>query len=157
MELKLTSLDVLEECVKRGAQRLDTFHPGWWDRVEIDMIEACCPEHSVTGQLFGPDIETQMVAVGINPDDQVKPWACVSDFADMGFAVRRADLITIPDELRGMLAEFAARLTAASGVDMVRRMNPDVPIPVPRNPDVVTQDAFVLDMLWGRAVSERRS
>lgn len=150
----ITSLDVLEGRVNRGAQLLDLARPGWATLIDVDHIESACPIHSVTGQLFGPDIDEQFAAVGVHPVTD-EPWAGATAFAENGFAVLMADVVKVPDGIRNRLTALVAELSATVGKDMSEIMKVPAAIPYPRDQDVVSQEAFTIDLLWRKAVRSR--
>lgn len=151
----ITDLAVLEGRVNRGAQFLDLHRPGWAGEIDAEHIESACPLHSIPGQLFGPDIDDQMNAVGIQ-FDAGRPWEPATRFAEYGFAVLTADVVEIPATIRGRLHALVAELSAAVGRDMSAIMHVPEALPYPRDQDVVTQEAFTLELLWEKAVKSRR-
>jgi len=138
--MQLTEISALAATVNVGVARLDERCPGWRDRVDIDMIEAGCNIHSVTGQLFGPEVADQMSGVGIDWQAMSGGDACQM-FAGHGYAVLGAVEVAVP----------AVVLEAAKshGVDLPTSM------PLPRNPDVCLMEAEALTLLWQREVSRR--
>lgn len=154
MELNLTSLDVLERRVGRGAQLLDLHRPGWAREIDVEKIEVDCPVHSITGQLFGPDISDQMTAVGIRGGDTT-PWGECDAFAEAGFCILRADIFEIPESIQARMRAIGEELSALVGRDITEVVNAPTMLPVPRDPDVVTQEAFTIEHLWGKAVKSR--
>lgn len=151
----LTSLTTLEERVNRGAQLLDMLRPGWAGMIDAEHIESACPVHSITGQLFGPDLDDQMQAVGINYDGN-RPWEHCEKFAQNGFAVLTADVVEVPESIRTRIHALVAELSTVVGKDMSSIMSVPEAMPYPRDQDMVTQEAFTLELLWEKAVKARR-
>lgn len=153
-ESVLTPLSVLEEAVARGAARLDEVEPGWFLRIDVERIEPACPDHSITGQLFGPDVRDQMIRVGIN-FDAAKPWKPSIDFAELGFGVLTTDAVPVPEEIQEKMRAISAELSAVVGKDLsgVARV-PEV-IPVPRDEVTMQGEAFALTYIWENTVKAR--
>lgn len=152
--MQITSLSELEARVQRGAELLDIHRPNWEMEVDTDHLESGCPVHSVTGQLFGEEIFDQLVSVGMVPDFD-RPWESQQRFADCGFAILGAEPIQVPEDLRGRIMALVAELSARVGRDFSMIMAIPEVLPYPRNPDVVSQEAFTLDLLWKKAVDAR--
>lgn len=150
----LTALPVLEEAVNRGAKKLDEVNPGWFLQIDIDRIEPGCPDHSIPGQLFGPSVMDQMIAVGINFDAD-QPWKLSKDFAAMGFAVLMADVLLLPEEIKEKMREVSEEISALAGQDLSAIVKVPDAIPVPRDEDTVAGEAFALTYLWENVVKAR--
>lgn len=152
--LALTPMTELEEKVSRGAQRLDIYRPGWSREVDVAMIEIGCELHSITGQLFGPEIIEQFIGVGISPNRD-NPEATIDEFVGLGFGVRSMEIVAVPDSLKALMSQVATDVANLAGLDAGEiREVPDV-LPVPRDTDLVTQEAATLTYLWEKAIAER--
>jgi hypothetical protein len=137
----LTSLTELETAVATGTAYLDAHYPGWRARVDGGAVEAACPDHSVTGQLFGPRIVDQLRAVGIDPEATTTDgFDEVCTFASMGFCVRTND--------RKPVGPLVAELAEMLGVTM-----PDM-VSVPRDQDITLMEMVTLTELWQREVAK---
>lgn len=152
--MQITSLTELEERVKRGAELLDVHRPGWAMEVDTDHLESGCNVHSVTGQLFGEDVFDQLVHVGMVPDFE-KPWEVQQRFADCGFAILGAEPIQVPEDIRRRITALVVELSATVGRDLSGIMSVPEVLPYPRNPDVISQEAYTMDLLWRKAVDAR--
>jgi hypothetical protein len=138
--MNLTAIKSLETAVETGATYLDARYAGWRWRVNLDVFEAVCLEHSITGQLFGESLADQMRGVGIDLSWD-EPWVTVRAFCDMGFSLMSMTPF-VPSET--MRAEAMAQ-----GIEL-----PPV-IPIERDPDVCTMEREALQMLWEREISKR--
>lgn len=50
----------LNECVARGAEWLDTVHPGWERRIDLANLELSVTCRCVLGQIFKPDSSEEL-------------------------------------------------------------------------------------------------
>lgn len=148
--MNLTATSTLETAVAKGAAYLDGRYPGWRWRIQADMIEPGCQEHSIPGQLFGDSIVDQLRGVGLNDISSLAELAELDaasaarqmvDFCAMGFAT----MVHTPY----YPSDLARAEALTQGIEL-----PDV-IPVPRDQDVCFMELETLTVLWEREVAKR--
>lgn len=139
---------VLEGRVSQGVSFLDSHHPGWAMKVDIDALEGDCPRHCVSGQLFGESLSEQAAAMGLAidlADSREAAESIVDTMVGLGLWVRAVDFGPAPPTLVQLLREMG-----------VIPEGEEPPLfPYKRDPSLLAMEASTLQVLWERKIRER--